>query len=528
MNATLTKGLPSRFGRIIAAPLLVVGIAGCESDFDVLNTDPTSLTAIEPTLQLNTAILQSVSLHTSHTCEGNIVQHNIRLFSGVGACANFNLMIRDVSDSNWNNGYLTRLRNLVDVLDKTKDDPLRVNLHSMARIWTAYTFMRLTDSYGDVPYTEAARGFLEGIANPQYDSQEFIYTSSEGILEELKNATAALDPNSPTPATEVLYGGDIERWRRLGSSLLLRAAMRLTKVAPAIAEEYATLAISQGVMTSNDDNAMVRHTTEFPCGSCQTVNGVDGPMYYIAEDFVEFLRSRNDPRLGSIAVRYVRATSTEDQRNRVNETTAPEDQVGMPAGFDQSTIGPFIAALGDPDLPAFFSYSQIDRNRIWSPLAPNFLITYSQTQLLVAEAVARGWVSGDIPALYESAQRANMQRISTSYPNTQIAQSAIDNFVAANPFVPGTLEQQLEQINNEYWVVSFLINDEAWANFRRSDYPTTQIVTPNPLRGDLGGSDEAFMRRFGYPDTEIQLNPNVVNGTTPDQISTRGWWDVRN
>lgn len=526
MNATLTRR-PYRFRGIVAALLLMVAIAGCDSGFDVLNTDPTSLTSIEPTLQLNTAIIQSVSPHTSHTCEGNIVQHNIRLFSGVGACANFNLMIRDVSDTNWDNGYLTRLRNLVDVLEKTEDDPLRANLHNMSRIWRAYTFMRITDSYGDVPYTEAARAFLDGIANPQYDSQEFIYTSAEGILEELENATAALDPNSPAPETEALYQGDVERWKRLGNSLLLRAAMRLTKVAPAIAEEYAALAISQGVMISNDDNAVVRHTTEFPCGSCQTVNGVDGPMYYVAEDFVEFLRGRDDPRLGSIAVRYVGATSTEDQRSRVNETTAPEDQIGMPAGFDQSTIGPFISAMGDPDLPAFFSYSQIDRNRMWSPLAPNFLVTYAQTQLLVAEAVARGWVAGDIPTLYENAQRAHMQRISTSYPNTEIAQSAIEEFVAANPFVGGTLDEQLEQINNEYWVVSFLINDEAWANFRRSDYPTTEIVTPNPLRNDLGGSDEDFMRRFGYPDSEVQLNPNVANGTTPDQIYTRVWWDVK-
>ncbi|MGH7577404.1 MAG: SusD/RagB family nutrient-binding outer membrane lipoprotein [Longimicrobiales bacterium] len=76
--------------------------------------------------------------------------------------------------------------------------------------------------------------------------------------------------------------------------------------------------------------------------------------------------------------------------------------------------------------------------------------------------------------------------------------------------------------NTQYWIASFLIPDEAWANFRGSGYPQ---LAPNPLRGSL--QTEAFMRRFGYPDAERTVNPNTASqGVTPDNLDTRVWWDA--
>ena len=113
-----------------------------------------------------------------------------------------------------------------------------------------------------------------------------------------------------------------------------------------------------------------------------------------------------------------------------------------------------------------------------------------------------------------------MEQLSTSYVNTTIAQSDIDAYVAAHPLEAG---RELEQINTQYWIASFLIADESWANFRRSCYPA---LTPNPRQDDLP-ADESFMRRFAYPSVERSLNPNVDSGVTPDEIGTRIWWDVR-
>ena len=140
-------------------------------------------------------------------------------------------------------------------MERTEEDPERSNLYNMARIWRAYAFMVLTDTYGDIPYTEAGLGFLEGIVFPEYDSQEAIYLD---ILNELETASAALDASKPIAAQDILYKGDPDRWRRLGNSLLLRAAMRLTKVNPGLAQEYAGKAAAGGLIQSNDDNAVVR------------------------------------------------------------------------------------------------------------------------------------------------------------------------------------------------------------------------------------------------------------------------------
>jgi hypothetical protein len=89
------------------------------------------------------------------------------------------------------------LKRNLDVVVKTKDLPTRSNLYNEARIWKAYIFMILTDTYGDIPYFEAGQGFISTNIQPKYDRQELIY---KDILKELDEASAALDPAKPTTA----------------------------------------------------------------------------------------------------------------------------------------------------------------------------------------------------------------------------------------------------------------------------------------------------------------------------------------
>lgn len=493
-------------------PSLVL-LAACDFGLDTLNIDPIALTSIESELQLNNAVVNSAPTLLAFTCEASIVKQRVRVFTGFGACGNFNVDARQATSENWNNGYETRVRALVDVIRTTEGDPTKANVYHAARIWRAYTFMRITDSYGNVPYTEAGIGFLDAVVFPAYDSQEFIYTSQTGILEELATATAALDQSS-AHSRDVLYAGDVGRWKRLGNSLLLRAAMRLSKVRPELAEQYARRAVAGGLMQSNADNAVILHTSEFQNQPATVANGNESHWDYLTADFVGHLKEHNDPRLAAIAVRY--AATSGGEQNEANAVRAPDQQIGMRMGFDDNTIGPVVQADG---LSSFFAYSQIDRTRMMHPLAPSFLVTYAQTQLLLAEAVHRGWADGDVAALYESGIRAHMQQISTGYSGTAIAQPDIDAYVQSQALEPG---RELERINTQYWIASFLIPDEAWANFRRSGYPR---LASNPLRGSL--QTEAFMRRFGYPDAERTVNPNTASqGVTPDNLDTRVWWDA--
>ena len=104
--------------------------------------------------------------------------------------------------------------------------PDRSNLYNMTRIFQAYNFMILTDNYGDIPYFQGGGGYTDTIFFPAYDAQQDIYND---IIKELTEATAALNPAGRIETGDVLYAGNIDKWKKFGYSLLLRAGMRLSK-----------------------------------------------------------------------------------------------------------------------------------------------------------------------------------------------------------------------------------------------------------------------------------------------------------
>ncbi|SOD97332.1 SusD/RagB family nutrient-binding outer membrane lipoprotein [Spirosoma fluviale] len=497
--------------------LLVFLLVSCDKGFDQMNVNPIALTGVEPAFQLNTAILNSVPGYGNLSYETTIVKQMITPFSGQGSAANFNQDNRNVAAGNWNTFYQSVIKELTDVVTKTKDDPTRTNLYNMARIWRAYSFMILTDTYGDIPYAQAGKSYLEGIVAPVYDTQEAVYTN---LLTELDAASAAMDATKTKVASDILYDGDVVKWKRLGYSILLRTAMRLSKVNPTKAAEYVAKAVAGGVMQSNDDNAIIRHTASFtnPVGS--QLNGGQSAFFYLADDFVSYLSKTNDPRLASIAVRYVGATSGAQQvESRANRT--PAAQIGAPLGYDNTTIS---AAVTASKLASLWDYSQLDRTRMAALLAPSFLVTYAQTQLLLAEAAFRKWITGDPATLYANGIRSHMRQLAIYGASTAVPDAAITTYLQANPLTTG---QELEQINTQYWVASFLIGPETWANFRRSGFP---VLKPNPYPGsDL--KTEPFIRRLTYTDAELNVNKvnvqQAISRQGPNLLDTRIWWDKK-
>jgi hypothetical protein len=491
--------------------------SSCDKGFDELNINPNALTKVDPGFQFNTAVVNSAFAYSNLQYETIIVKQMINPFSGVGAAGQYNQDNRGVTAANWQRYYRSVIRELVDVIAQTKDVPARSNLYNMARIWKAYAFMVLTDTYGDVPYTQAGKSYLEGIVAPSYDPQEQIYMD---LLKELETASAALDPAKALVSTDVLYGGDITKWKRLSNSLLLRGGMRLSKINPTKAAEVVTKAVAGGVMQSNDDNALLRHTANFSNPVGAQLNGGQADFFYLAKDFVDYLKTNNDPRLASIAVRYVGSKSAVDQREP-RADRSPAVQIGMPLGFDNTTIS---AAVKADNLASLYEYSQLDRSRMAGLLSPTIFVTYAQTQLLLAEAVVRKWTTGDAPTLFANGIRSHMRQLALYGASSAISDAAIATYLQARPLVGG---KELEQINTQYWVASFLNGPEAWANFRRSGFP---VLTPNPFPGtDL--KTESFIRRLTYTDAELNVNrTNVQAAITrqgPDLLDTRVWWDKK-
>jgi hypothetical protein len=495
---------------------LLIGTS-CERGFDELNVNPNSPTALNPVLLLNNAMIGSNFPADALVFEAGIVQQIISPNGTVLQGANFNVDNKPRNAGNWNVYFQNVNRLLVDVLAQTRDNPSRSNLYHAARIWRANITMILTDSYGDIPYTESGLGYLQGITFPKYDKQEAIYND---IIKELTEAAAGLDATKTRETGEIMYAGDVVKWRRLAYSLLLRAGMRLSAVNPTLARSTVERAVAGGVMQSNADNAVIRHDANYTNPTGATLNGSEANNYYLTKPFVDQLKSTNDPRLPAIAVRYVGAASGAAQQPAIANRTAAV-QIGMPMGFDNPTIPAQATRDG---LVSFYEYSQLDRTRMGKIASPNYYVTHALTQLLLAEAAVRGWVAGNPATFYTAGVTAHMQQLAEYDAGSTIPQAAIDAYLTANPYMAS---RGLEQINTQYWIASFLNFPETWANFRRSNFP---VLTPNPYSGKTIRG--AFINRLSYPDAENAVNrPNLEAAIQSqslrdiDDLDTPVWWD---
>jgi hypothetical protein len=499
---------------IILLTLSLVAISSCDDGFDELNSSKTGATTLDPALLLNNAIINSSPDDGQLNYELAIVQQLTSPNTGVLEGANFNKNNSSSSISNWRDYYRNVIRYTNDVITRTADDPAKSNLMNKARIIQANAFMVITDTYGNIPYTSAGKGFTEQNFFPEYQSQEEVYN---GLISELKSASDALDAGMPVQ-NDVLYSGDIAKWKKFGYSLLLRAGMRLSKVNPTLAQSTVAAAFAGGVILDNADNAIVRHDANYINNVGNVLNGTEAANFYLAEPFVDALKTNNDPRLSAISIRYVGATSGPAQVAGV-ATTDPDDQFGLPMGStdgDADLLGPALPGGGTR-----YAFSQLDRARMAKRTSPLFIVTAAQSNLLLAEARFRDWIgTGTVQEYFDEGIRQHMNQLASYDPASAVAAADRDDYVASRA---GLLAgNELEQINYEYWIASFLNGQEAWANFRRSGFPVLEV---NPFPG----RDVDWITRLTYPPTEILVNSDNVQAAIaeqgPDELDLKVWWD---
>lgn len=491
----------------------------CDQGFDEINTNKVDPTSLAPSLVLNKAIISTTYLDGFGTLgmltyNFGIVQQIITPYGSSLSGGNYNQINNGNTPLVWVNFYRNVIKQLVSVIDQTKDDPLQSNIYNSARIWRAYAFMILTDTYGDIPYFEAGQGYTTEIITPKYDPQQAIY---KDILKELEEASAKLDPAQAAVVTDILYGGNVPRWKKLGYSLMLRAAMRLSKVDPTTAQSYVQKAVAGGVFQSNADNSVIRHTAIYNNYIANHLAAREKTNFYLTAPFVNYLKANNDPRLPVFAVRYVGAKGGTEQVG-ARASSAPSVQIGMPMGYNDVTITSTLQANG---VASLWDYSQVNLGTVLKLDAPEFHVTYAETLLLLAEAAHRGWTTGSAADFYAKGIRANMEQMALYDASATIKEADIVSYLAAHPF---DTAKALELINTQYWVATFLDGNESWANFRRSGFPALQR---NPYPGSEIKGD--FIRRLPYPDSEIVVNSGNLNEAItrqgPNNLDTRMWWD---
>ncbi|HVF96173.1 MAG TPA: SusD/RagB family nutrient-binding outer membrane lipoprotein [Flavisolibacter sp.] len=509
-------------------------LAGCTKKFDEINTNPASYSQsnFDPNYLLTTTQLTYTGStdFSYETWRGNLIYASTfmqGLSTVVGYWAGDKYLLNEgYTSAYWQVAYPDQVKPVVDLIQFTKDKPQYKNLYQVSRLMKAMIMQRITDLYGDVPYAEAGLGYYKSTYFPKYDAQQAIYAD---LLKETEEATTALDVAGDKPVGDVYYKGNIDQWKRFGYSLMLRIAMRLSKVDPATAQTWAAKTVGK-TFTGNADNAFVRHDAT---GGRTTINrnsqvliGDGGQEHFYvkwSKTFIDFLKASNDPRSGKVAVTQL-YTSANSKTQNAGFNAAPAAQKGMPNGKDLSGIaGRDISS--DPSYTSFPDYSSphpamIKREGV------TFVLTYAETELLLADAAQRFSIGGAGAAVthYNNGVKAAMTYLSQYDAALAITDAAADAWLTLNPYLPAT---GLAAINNQYWVHTNTMLDfyESWSNWRRTGFPVlTPVVYPN------NATNGTLPRRFPYPSFEANSNPdnyNAARAAVPggDNLTGRVWWD---
>lgn len=431
----------------------------------------------------------------------------------------------------WNEGYtaLSRLNQAIKI-GTTRDSALYHNVIQIAKINQIFLYQRISDAYGAVPFSEALLA-ESGNVTPVYDTQQNIYMA---MLTQLETAINSLNPNIATVSGDLYYSGDVTKWKKAGYSLMLRLAMRLTKVDAATARTWTEKAYAGGVIASNADNAIFRTDG----ANDDTRNASTGALL-VPDDYtqvkwsktmIDFLKVTNDPRLGVIG-EIPGAGATNNASTTLTGNNDPALQVGMPNGYDLGSgatnianepnypgstgTGENIAVLGNYSRPRLAVYIQTN--------TPIITLSYAETEFLLAEAAFRGWAVGsDAATHYRDGVTAALEGMSQLSSSAAIANAS--SYAVAHPLVVG---QELKMINEQYWAnenatFSFI---ESWSNWKRSGYP---VLTPVVYSGNV--TNGVIPRRMIYPSTERTANGTnylaaVALLSGGDFLTSRVWWD---
>ena len=486
--------------------------ASCDFDkgFEEMNVNPNSAAQVGVAtkitkLQVDISGARYENWRNSFIYNSTIVQHHAENNWWAGDTYNRN---DDWSFAQWNQAYNNMVKGAQDIIKQLETDGDTGTHMGMARIMRVFIFHRVTDLYGDIPYSEAGKGYTDGILTPKYDSQELVYMD---MLKELEEAVAQISGDGALGSADVIFGGSAAKWKAFGNSMMLRLAMRLTQADATTAEAWAVKAIAAGTMTSNDHIASVKHGD----GSTGNRNG-HGEVFLadqgsrISTSFMS--RMVNDPRKTRLFMR------------QSDKSQAAADLMGMKNGLKNdpytSLDGVSIPAAGDTGVYAMAA------TELQSLTAPMVLQTYAEVEFLKAEAAIRGWISSSDKTHYEAGVSAAMKMLDGIYGTTPISDVDISAYLAGDGAYKtgGSVAERWEQVMDQYWIATYFNEYEAYSNWRRSGFPTiTATRHPNSY------TNGQFMVRMIYPTSESGNNAAnyaaAVANQGADEYTTPLWWD---
>ena len=524
---------------IIMPVLLMLVLVSCNKFGDV-NTDPTKSSNLDPEYQLALVQLRYSGDLTINERASIIL--TMPLVQQIGGAYYNRYGFEYVKDKQymsdpWEIGYPNDVLNIVDAVARTSNNPAKINLNAICRIMKVYIFARMTDLYGDIPYSQAGDGYLTGIVRPTFDTQQSIY---DNFFTELTAAVAELNPAKDAVTQDIYYQGNISAWKKFANSLHLRLAMRLSKINPAKAQAEVMAAYNAGVFTSNSDICLTQHANIQNSYSDIRGNAVSVAINQYADEgrprvcntLINEMNATLDPRLQYIARVYYVPNVADILSPRIDITdgvTAQEPLTGVNAGqyvYD-TYLNPINVNVPGYGVVSVLSNNQKAQLADWMITndAPYLHLTYSEVELLLAEASIR-WglkLGVDANTHYQNGMAAACQQLSLFKGGPVLTSTQIQQFQTNNPLAPG---KELQQIDTQLWVTLLLNGPEAFAEWRRTGFPAlVPAITAE-------STTTTIPRRFEYPLTETEQNSAnlakavaAMGGT--DDWTRRVWWDAQ-
>lgn len=487
--------------------LAVAMLGSCTKNFTTINTDPNTSPYAEANQLLAPALVNTMAYNQirNRNYNNELMQVTVDMSDGEGMV--FRYDVRASLADYLYNGWYEQLTNFKDIY-KIASDTLRKNtaLQGISLVCQSWVYSMLTDTYGDVPYFQSNLAKDSGILEPRFDKQKDIYMD---IFSKLEQANTILKSAANIGATsDPVYYGNVANWRKFGNSLYLRLLMRVSgkaEMTDTCKKKIAQIvgsASTYPVIASNAETAVLRWTGTAPYTSpLIAVREQDFRSPAIASFFIDNLSKWNDPRIDI-------PTYGVSSINRWGIAPASGVFAGVPSGY---------SAAENPVKKAYF-YSTTSARTLQNDSMTGILMNYAELQFILAEAAAKGWITGSAETYYNAGVDASIKYwIPTWSTDVKTYLSAAD--IDWNE--SGTLEDKMEQIHLQKYYALFMVDLEQWFEYRRTGHPVL------PKGAGLKNSGVMPARSI-YPVYVQSTNPTnyklAVQSQGEDKISTQVWW----
>ncbi|TCD10474.1 SusD/RagB family nutrient-binding outer membrane lipoprotein [Pedobacter frigidisoli] len=456
-------------------------LSSCTKFKDSINTDPNS-----PTKASGTQLIANAEQFLPGLSSSPYGVHYPQYLSNTSFPDNSRYVTTNFNFYGLYEGPLMNLQNVIDNTALDASEGPITNQIAVAKILKAYFMWHATDRWGPLPYSEAWKG--SGNFTPKYDTQQAIYNSLFTLLDEANASITAGDIKN-----DIVYPGtgNVAKWKKLGNTIHMLMALRLSKVDPAKGTSEFNKALANGIMNANTDNLAYPHlaVTAQENYWYNSFTVLSRNWFAVSKPVVDFMLPLNDPRLPIFA----------------NKNTAG-NYVGLDYGLSTTVTPGNYSLLG---------------NAIRQQNSPVYLVTYAQALFGLAEAAKIGWIAGS-DATAKTNYDLGIEQSVRQWNNNDISALAAYKLNASVVYNPATA---LQQIGNQRWVHLFMHGYEGWAEWRRTGFPTFLAPAPN-------NNGKQIPRREGYPTQEININSANYNAAVAafpyggsDNLDARVWWD---